>query len=223
MKFNNDIHKPKSLAERAYDELVRRITKLYFSPGLVLVEQHLVDELNIGRTPLREALQRLSIEGLVTRLPHRGMFVSEITYSNVKEIYEFRSLIDGHACHLAAMRANQTQIEELYQHHNNLVQAAQDDDVDLYIEHDRQFHNILAKASNNSFLSETVPRIFNLHLRLWFYISLRIVDSWHVIAEPHMEMTKAVCNAISERDSERAEQAMKNYIFDRRQELKVHM
>ncbi len=207
-----------SLAEKAYDELIRRITRLDLPPGIVLVEKSLVKELQIGRTPIREALQRLSMEGLVIHRLNRGMFVSEITYSDVQEIYEFRSLIDGHACQLAAQRATPAQAAKLMEIHGVLVQATKDDDIDTYVQLDREYYSILSEASKNSFLVETIPRIFNLHLRLWFFISVKI-GNWHSIAEAHEIMTHDVAKAIALRDADRAELAMKNYISQRHQDL----
>ena len=216
----SDRSEPVTLGEKAYAMLVKRITRLEIEPGSVLAEKQLIEELSIGRTPIREALQRLAIEGLVTHLHHRGMFVSEITYANVQEIYEFRSLVDGHACRLAAERATAEQARELNDCHAALVKATETDDVDEYVKYDRRFHHILATAAQNSFLAETIPRIFNLHLRLWFYISLRVASSWHAMAEPHKAMTREVALAVANKDGERAELAMKSYILQRQLDLR---
>ena len=220
MKTNStENQSPTSLAEKAYDELIRRITRLDLPPGAVLAEKSLVEELQIGRTPIREALQRLSQEGLVTHRLNRGMFVSEITYSDVQEIYEFRSLIDGYASRLAAQRATPAQATKLLELHGVLVQATKDDDIDTYVQFDREYYSILSEASNNSFLIETIPRIFNLHLRLWFFLSVKI-GNWHSIAEAHEIMTHDVAEAIALRDADHAEVAMKNYISQRHQDLR---
>ena len=210
---------PTSLAEKAYDELIRRITRLDLPPGTVLAEKSLVEELQIGRTPIREALQRLAMEGLVIHQLNRGMFVSEITYSDVQEIYEFRSLVDGYACRLAAQRATPAKAAKLMELHGALVQATKDDDIDTYVQLDREYYSILSEASKNSFLIETIPRIFNLHLRLWFFISVKI-GNWHSIAEAHEIMTHDVAEAIALRDSDSAVLAMKNYISQRHQDLR---
>ena len=220
MKTNStENQSPTSLAEKAYDELIRRITRLDLPPGTVLAEKSLVEELQIGRTPIREALQRLAMEGLVIHQLNRGMFVSEITYSDVQEIYEFRSLVDGYACRLAAQRATPAKAAKLMELHGALVQATKDDDIDTYVQLDREYYSILSEASKNSFLIETIPRIFNLHLRLWFFISVKI-GNWHSIAEAHEIMTHDVAEAIALRDSDRAVLAMKNYISQRHQDLR---
>ena len=213
------ILKDKSLSDLAYEELVKRITRLELLPGTVLAERSLVEELGIGRTPVREALQRLAIEGLVVHRLNRGMFVSEVGITEIQEIYEFRSIIDGSACRLAAMRATTAQSDSLMQIHHALVAATEQDDIDAYVDANRDFYKVLANSVRNTFISETIPRIMNLHLRLWFLISERL-GSWHSIAQAHEVMTRDVAQAIAARDADRAEQAMKSYIAQRHEDLR---
>lgn len=210
---------PRSLAEKAYQQLVRMITRLELPPGAVLVEKALIEQLGIGRTPVREALQRLAIEGLVTHLPNRGMFVAEISAVSVQEIYEFRALIDGSAARLAAQRATPAQVEDLDRLQHELVAATEADDIDAYVALDRQFYEVLGAAAHNALLAEVLPRIFNLHLRLWFFISNK-TGSWHRVARDHEEMTRGVVEAIRHRDPDRAELAMKIYIARRHQDIR---
>jgi DNA-binding GntR family transcriptional regulator len=210
---------PRSLAERAYELLVHKIVRLQAEPGSVLVEKELIEEFGIGRTPLREAMQRLAIERLVDHLPNRGMFVSEITASGVQQIYEFRAVLDGYAAWLAASRATPEQVRELALLHRQLLRAAEDDAVDEYVAYDRHFYRVLAEASHNSLVADSIPRIFNLHLRLWFFISQKI-GGWHSIAGAHEEMTRDVAAAVESRDPDKARAAMESYIAGRHQDIK---
>ena len=211
--------RPRSLAEKAYELLVTKITRLELPPGSVLAERSLIEELAIGRTPIREALQRLAIEGLVEHLPNRGMFVADITAQSVQQIYEFRSLLDGYAASLAASRADASEIRELRHLHKELVRATEDDDVDRYVALDRRFYAVLAAAAGNAFVAEAVPRIFNLHLRLWFFISKKI-GGWHAIAASHEEMTRDVVEAVAQRDADGGRRAMEIYIARRHVDIK---
>jgi len=211
---------PRSLAEKAYELLVTRITRLELAPGSVLAERTLIESLGIGRTPIREALQRLAMEGLVEHLTNRGMFVTDITAASVQEIYEFRGLLDGYAASLAASRADAAQVQELRLLHKQLVRATEDDDIDSYVAYDRRFYAVLAAAARNGFVAETVPRIFNLHLRLWFFISKKI-GGWHSIATSHEEMTRDVVEAIAARDPGAARKAMEVYIAKRHGDIKA--
>jgi DNA-binding GntR family transcriptional regulator len=111
------------------------------------------------------------------------------------------------------------QVEELDRLQRGLVAATEEDDIDRYVALDRYFYEVLGAAANNRLVAETLLRIFNLHLRLWFFISKKI-GSWHPIARDHEEMTKTVVEAIRHRDPDRAELAMKIYIARRHQDIR---
>jgi DNA-binding GntR family transcriptional regulator len=198
----------RSLTEKAYQMLVRKITRLELAPGTTLADKVLVQALGIGRTPIREALQRLSAEGLVVHRPNRGMFVTDINVESAQHIYEFRAMIDGQAARLAALRASTEEVQELAAMHRSLAAAIDDDDIDGFVDNDRRFYLVLSAAA-----------IFNLHLRLWFLISEKLGD-WHEIARAHAEMTRGVVDAIKRGDPDEAELAVKIYIHGRHKEIR---
>lgn len=210
---------PRSLAEYAYELLVRKITRLELAPGSVLVDRSLMDEFGIGRTPIREAMQRLAIERLVDHFPNRGMMVSEITATGVQEIYEFRAVLDGYAASLAASRATPEQVREIAAAHKRLVRACEDDDINAFVEGDRDFYRVLSAAAGNRLVADSIPRIFNLHLRLWFYISQKL-GGWHGLAQSHQEMTREVSEAVARRQPAKAKAAMETYVARRHQDIK---
>jgi DNA-binding GntR family transcriptional regulator len=210
---------PRSLAEQAYQLLVEKITRLELPPGAILVEKELMVDFGIGRTPIREALQRLAMEGLVSHLPNRGMLVADIGATSVQHIYEFRSLIDGYTARLAAARASDEDIRELAALQAGLVQATEADDVDRYVLLARRFYEVLSRTAQNTYIAEVVPRIFNLHLRLWFFIAKKL-GAWHDIARAHEVMTEDVVDALRRRQPEEAEAAMKLYIAGRHQDIR---
>jgi DNA-binding GntR family transcriptional regulator len=210
---------PSSLAEESYDLLVHKITRLEVAPGALLVERDLITEFGIGRTPVREALQRLAMERLVNHQPNRGMFVSEITATSVQQIYEFRAMLDGQAAWLAASRATSDQIKELELLQLELVRATKSDAIDHYVDADRQFYRVLAEAAHNAWIADSITRIFNLHLRLWFFIIQRL-GSWKETAKAHEEMTRDVVAALAWRDATKAKIAMEAYVARRLSDLK---
>ncbi len=211
-----------SQADHAYALLVERIIQLDLAPGRILLDRELTAELGIGRTPIREALQRLAREGLVVHFPHRGMVVAEITARGTRDIYEFRSLIDGEAVRLAAQRASKTDIAELLRIADALALHATSDAADTYVQLDRAFYEILATASRNIYIAETIPRIFNLHLRLWFYIS-QMQGDWHTLAKSHSAMTLEVAQAIAHGNAPGAQQAVHAYIEQRQKDMRALM
>src|ERR1700693_374608 len=103
------------LADRAYVELRDRIVSLRIAPGAPIDEDGLGAELEMGRTPRREAIKRLALENLVTVFPRRGTFASEINITDLAHISDVRSQLEGHAAYRAAERITDTQQAELQQ------------------------------------------------------------------------------------------------------------
>jgi DNA-binding GntR family transcriptional regulator len=210
----------RSQAERAYWLLVDQIIRLELPPGSVLLDRDLMEKLGIGRTPVREALQRLAGEDLVVHFPHRGMVVSEISAASTRDIYEFRSLIDSEAARLAALRRTESEARKLSELADSLVDCATSDDVDDYVRADRAFYAAMGEASRNVYIAETIPRIFNLHLRLWFYIS-KVRDDWHGLAKAHSAMAVETADAIRRQDSDSASLAVRAYISQRQKDMRA--
>ena len=206
------------LSDQAYALLLGKIIRLDLTPGSILSEKELMDELGIGRTPIRESMQRLANEGLVTHIPNRGMFVAEISAASVRNIYEFRALIEGHTARLAAIRATTKDLSLLERLHHELSDSTLGNRIDDYIGCDQQFHNALAVASGNTYLQSAVSEIFNLHLRLWFFISHKS-NNWQSSADAHEIMTGAVVDAIRNRSPDKADKAITSYITRRHKEI----
>src|SRR5437764_13813037 len=109
-------HAPRSQSEDAYFKIRDRILCLDLAPGSVVNETRLREELAIGRTPIREALQRLAHEKLVRSVPHRGTFVTDVNITDLARITEVRVVIESHAARLAAEKlsaADRNAIEQL--------------------------------------------------------------------------------------------------------------
>lgn len=209
----------RSQAAKAYRILADRIIRLDLPPSAILHDRDLTTEIGIGRTPVREALQRLSVEGLVTHYPHRGMVVSEITAANTRDIYEFRSLIDSEAARLAAMRRSDEEAGTLENLARRLSDLAGGNDVEQYIGANRELHGALGLACRNAYIAETIPRIFNLHMRLWFFISMQ-EDNWLRLASSHSAMAEDMTEAIAARDPDAASLAVKSYISERQKDIR---
>lgn len=208
-----------SQAAKAYWILAERIIRLDLPPSSVLHDRDLTNEIGIGRTPIREALQRLSVEGLVTHYPHRGMVVSDITATNTRDIYEFRMLIDSEAVRLAAMRRSDEEAAALVTMGQQLSEFAAGENVDDYIRMDREIYDCLGRACRNAYIAETIPRILNLHLRLWFFISLK-EDNWRRLAVSHSAMIEDVAAAIERRDPDTAVLEVRSYISQRQKDVR---
>jgi len=196
-----------SLTEKAYQTLVHKIVTLDLAPGAVLSEGRLLNELKIGRTPIREAVQRLIAEGLVTHLHHRGMLVAEIRAADVQQIYEFRALIEGYAARLAAARMTPPELEELRHIHADMDRSASDTDTETFIALDRRFHELLARGARNHYVESVLLNLYNLHLRLWYYLFKQQGGLRETVHE-HQELIEALVR----RKPDESELAMRTYV-----------
>jgi DNA-binding GntR family transcriptional regulator len=196
-----------SLTEKAYQILVHKIVTLDLAPGSVLTESRLMQELKIGRTPIREAIQRLIAEGLVTHLHHRGMLVADLRAADVQQIYEFRAQIEGYAARLAASRMTAGALEELQRLHREMDRAVADADAESFVAQDRRFHELLARGAGNRYVETVLLNIYNQHLRLWYYLFAKQGGLSETVHE-HQGLIAALVH----RDPDEAESAMRAYV-----------
>jgi len=200
-------HKNDSHSETAYRILKEKIVTLEFPPATLLNEASLRAELNLGRTPIREALQRLAYEKLVIILPRRGTIVADLNITDIQKIFEIRVELEVYAARLAAERANSEQIadmEALFASADDIIQRG---DHHQLINLDHQAHRLLAQAAHNEFLEETLEQLYTHILRLW-YVSLHKVSRLSEAIEEH----RHIIAAVKAGDGERAAQIMRAHI-----------
>src|SRR5690349_11207968 len=131
------------LADRAYAALRDRIVALRIAPGEPINEDALGRELDMGRTPVREAIKRLALENLVTVFPRRGTFASEINITDLAHISDVRQQLEGHAAYRAAERLTEAQGIELAALLEELGHSAGSDDVEALMELDTRVHRFI--------------------------------------------------------------------------------
>src|SRR3977135_2905886 len=146
------------LAERAYRELRDRLVTLRIPPGAPIDEDQLGEELEMGRTPVREAIKRLALENLVTVFPRRGTFASEINITDLAHISDVRAQLEGHAAYRAAERITDAQRVELEELLVELSSSAGSDDVVALMALDANVHRFIYRAAGNPYLEETLGR-----------------------------------------------------------------
>ena len=196
----------RSQSEEAYLRIRDRIVSLAMAPGSVVNEARLREELQIGRTPIREALQRLARENLVKSIPHRGTFVTDVNITDLARITEVRVVLESHAARLAAEKlstADRRAVEELLA----VVERRSVTDQKQLMRLDQEIHQLVYRAARNPFLESTLERYFNLSLRLWYLVLDREVRLREAVDE-HVELLKAILVG----DGERAEQIMRRHV-----------
>lgn len=190
---------PPSLSQLAYRHIRRKIVSTELAPGAVIDESSLRSDLGMGRTPIREALQRLSLEKLVTILPRRGMLVSEIGITDLQRLFEIRYELEGLAARLAAWRRTPDQLERMQAVLTYLPGPDEDVDPERLIAIDEASHRLIYAAANNEFLQDTLAMLYSQSLRLWYFTLAQI----GVLVEAVQEH-RLIFDAISARDGESA-------------------
>jgi DNA-binding GntR family transcriptional regulator len=206
------------LSEQAYRRIKEKIITLDLAPSSVIDEQELMEELGLGRTPIREALQRLDSEGLVTIVPRRGTFVADISVTDLQKIFELRIILEGFCARVAAQRITDDQIlgmEKVLRSLNELEQVENGKAVAL-MDVDRQFHELLYRAANNEFLADSLGRFYDLSLRLWYLVLNRLGDV-HSAVKQHQKVLKA----LKAGDQEQAERLIQKHITQFQQSIKA--
>jgi DNA-binding GntR family transcriptional regulator len=186
------------LADRAYAALRDRIVQLRIAPGAPINEDALGRELDMGRTPVREAIKRLALENLVTVFPRRGTFASEINITDLAHISDVRQQLEGHAAYRAAERLTPARREEL----ETLLRRIDGPDgasPDELMELDAQIHRFVHRCTANPYLEETLARYFNLSLRIWYLVLDRLPHLTERVREH-----RALLEAIRDGDAQRA-------------------
>jgi DNA-binding GntR family transcriptional regulator len=156
------------------------IIRLELAPGDVVREEALQRQLGIGRTPIREALQRLARDQFVTVLPRRGMLVSSIDVSELSLLFETRAVMEPYAARLACMRGTDTDWDEM----KRVIDASITADGDeAQLEVDRRCHEIIWNAAGNRFLSDTLDVLYAQSDRVWHMYLADVADTRHAVDE----------------------------------------
>jgi DNA-binding GntR family transcriptional regulator len=203
------------LADRAYAALRDRIVTLRIAPGEPINEDLLGEELEMGRTPVREAIKRLALENLVTVFPRRGTFASEFNITDLAHISDVRTQLEGHAAYRAAQRITEAQRVELDQLLAELAESKGSDDAEALMALDARVHRFVYRCAANPYLEETLARYFNLSLRIWYLVLDRLP---HLFARVHEH--DDMLHAIASGDADRARDIVAEHVATFEREIR---
>ena len=192
-----DAYKP--LREVVSETLRQAIRDGIFKPGERLMEIPLSEELGVSRTPIREAIRKLELEGFVIMIPRRGTDVADISLKDISQVFEIRSALEELAGALAAERITAEEIEYLERMLVEIGTYIEKKDMDRIVEADVNFHEVLYKASRNERLVEIIHNLREQTLR-FRTVSMnqpgRLAKTW----EEH----RLLVEAIADRDANKA-------------------
>ena len=202
-------------SEKAYQIIKDKIVTLELKPLAVIDEQALMDCLKLGRTPIREALHRLETESLVIIAPRRGMFVANISITDLQKIFELRIPLEGYCAQLAAQRATDAQLTEMEEVVGRLDGLTNSDTHEL-MDVDQILHQLMYEAADNEFMVDVLGRLHTLSLRLW-YLGLGQLKDLKVSIEDHRQIVQA----LRARDGALAERLIQQHIGNFQQAVKA--
>jgi DNA-binding GntR family transcriptional regulator len=191
----------------AYNTLRNAITYGDLKPGERLVEKRLCEVYNVGRTPLREALRQLEVEGYLEFTPNKGGTISRISVEDVKNIYDLLAVLEGHATEVAATSLSEADLRKVESLQIDQKRAWAAKDYKKWLDKNADFHLSIIEASRNSYLISIVD---NLRHRVYRYrrISIAIPEG----IEEYIRCHDEIIHAISNGDAKRAGRAMQKHI-----------
>jgi len=190
--------------KNVYSEVKRRIVFLDYKPGQFLYAKELMKEFGVSLTPIREALIYMEAEDLIHIIPNRGACVSEVSFQDLKDIFEVRLLLIGQSGRLAAQRITN---EELTRMKRLLKKIKQKRERKVLIRLDSEFHELVNQATKNRALAKTLERLRNQIVRLWIFSTEKDDIYSSQIPKDLEELVKALEN----KDQSRSEQILKNH------------
>ena len=196
-----------SLRSRVFSQLQNNILNGLYEPGDSLIETKLSDELGVSRTPVREALRQLELEGLVQSFPNKGVIVKGVSDQDIQDIYTIRMLIEGLAARWAAEKITAQELEELKEAVDLEEFYTVKNDNNHLLQFDTRFHDIIFKASKSRPLMHTLSTFHH-----YVQKARKISMSNPVRAMEVLEEHKAIMQAIIDKDANKAERLTTEHV-----------
>lgn len=203
-----------------HDEVAARLRERIFAgelaPGSFLDEVRLAQELAISRTPLREALKVLTVEGLVRHEPRRGCFVNEVTEQDLDEIFPVLALLEGRCAYEAAQNASDADIAALEDLHEKLAKYGKAKRINEYYETNFTIHEAIITLADNRWLAMVIADLRKI-------VKLARLQQLHAPGRLEQSLSEhlAVFAALKARDPEGAEAAMRTHLQRQRGALRT--
>lgn len=217
--FQMNINEYLPLRDVVFYTLRQAILKGELEPGERLMEMQLAEQLGVSRTPIREAIRKLELEGLVLMIPRRGAIVAKITEKDLKDVLEVRASLERLSTQLACERMLEETVDELRAAQEAFKAALKGDDITLQAQKDVEFHDVIYKSTNNLRL---IQMLNNLREQMYRYRLEYLKDgtSHQRLVEEHEAIIEALCR----RDKEEATNIMVGHVYNQERAVmrKIH-
>ena len=199
-----------SLSDKAYEQLEELIVTMKLAPGTPVSESQLSTMLGIGRTPIREAIQRLSHEHLVSVMPKRGIFISDLNPQKQLKVLETRRELERLICKKSAKRCNLEERKQFERMAKDFKKAAKEKNEKLFLKVDKELNDLTIIASKNEYASKALSMLHGMSRRFWFGNFHQIGDIT-VAAMLHADIADAICEG-NEKEAGLAVDKLLDYI-----------
>jgi len=196
-----------SLRNKVFKYIKSQIISGAYGPGETLLESKLADELGVSRTPIREAIRLLEMEGLVETTTKKGASVLGISQQDVEDIYAIRQLVEGLAARWAAERLSAADLKELQKTYELMEFYAQKHEVEEIAELDNKFHQMIYEAAGSKILYLTL-RNLHQYVQIARLKSLSMQNRLALTLSEH----RAILEAFEAKDADAAEKAMTEHV-----------
>jgi DNA-binding GntR family transcriptional regulator len=203
-----------TIAHQAYLELKQRIVSLALAPGSTIREADLQKQLGLGRTPMRDALQRLAHDGLLRIYPRRAIVVPKLGLPDVRELFEVRLALEPAAAALAAERLTRSDVDTFRLLAADLRERREQPDASRFLAADQAFHRAVAGFSRNALLAEYIDHLQTLNLWLW-----NMYFDTHPVRRVDLFAHEPIVEALLSGNAEAAEAAMREHIAGSKEQL----
>ncbi|NQY23758.1 MAG: GntR family transcriptional regulator [Campylobacteraceae bacterium] len=178
------------LSNKAYIILEEFLVTLKLEPGKTYSEKELMSLTGVSRTPLREALLKLSYESLINIIPRRGIEISDINMTNQLAILETRRVLDSLLISRATKYATTFEKEHIQEFKNHMQEAVDANDVEAFLRIDKEMDNLIFKTARNEFASKATSPLHVRSRRFWYYF--KGIEDLQKSANTHMKLIDAI-------------------------------
>ncbi len=195
------------LREVVFNTLRRAILRGELVPGQRLMEIQLAEKMGVSRTPVREAIRKLELEGLVVMIPRKGAEVAHISGKNLRDVLEVRRALEELAGELACKRMTDEELKQLEKANHKFISVLGSDDITTIAQADEAFHGLIYQATENDRLIQMVN---HLREQMYRYRIEHIKDRSQrkILVQEHQEIMRA----LAARDVEATRRTIRNHI-----------
>ncbi|SCH52976.1 MULTISPECIES: GntR family transcriptional regulator [unclassified Romboutsia] len=186
-----DVTDLRPIREVVLDEIRSAIFENKIKPGDRLVENVIASSMGISRTPVREALRQLEIEGLAVNIPRRGTLVKGISKEDAMEIYDLREVLEGLAVRLACLNISRREINRLKEIIDIMKETMNEENYDEYMKAHTEYNDIIMSASKNKRLLSQIENIYE-YLKSLRKVGLHAIEKRSDILEEHIKIVQAI-------------------------------